>query len=470
MLFSRRLLRTHNIFMFCAFLIFNSFNPVFGATYTSKPALTGFSVGAAPGQPGFVSSAGEACQLWNGFNPSLSDPLGVNQGDGLKSCSANGGAINWYNNTGGNSTCTCNRYVIDYYGKYFDMGLVTRGVTARRYCPLNEPTPPVFVSEGIPFESCLYAGGPEIKNKTLSLVVVSPGSKQIRPSGTGGSSVAELLAKVVEGTTPKAGLAVQFSTDSTANSGGHDHSHIARPKAVLTPLSGITDSNGEVRFKFNATPIAGIHTITATCSDCSNKTAVENLTVKVPDLVEMPPDTKVPPRYTLVGQTANHSSNHWFTLSSRNTLYMVVDVMVKTGWGAVGINDGSLIWGGLFDIKGNWSPSHSEHRTGNEVDISVTNPGLVSASKKKNTYAELCKKENTAFSLQTLWHVDDGYPEHFHMYLDGTGLTSQAGGGSCCARYKTTRAKNDTNGNPVLDAAGKPVQETVALCEETSPR
>jgi hypothetical protein len=56
------------------------------------------------------------------------------------------------------------------------------------------------------------------------------------------------------------------------------------------------------------------------------------------------------------------------------------------------------------------------------------------------------------------------------MYLDGTGLTSQAGGGPCCTHYKTTRPKKDKRGNPVLDKSGSPWQEAVALCEETSPR
>ena len=144
--------------------------------------------------------------------------------------------------------------------------------------------------------------------------------------------------------------------------------------------------------------------------------------------------------------------------------------MFDTGWGAVGVNDGSLMWGGLFDIRGGWTPSHSEHRTGSEVDLSVTNPRSITGLQKKKTYAELCKKENTAFSIQTLWHQDDGYPEHFHMYLDGTGLTREAGGGPCCTRYKTTRVKKDKNGAPVLDKNGVPVQETVALCEETTPR
>jgi hypothetical protein len=56
------------------------------------------------------------------------------------------------------------------------------------------------------------------------------------------------------------------------------------------------------------------------------------------------------------------------------------------------------------------------------------------------------------------------------LYLDGAGLTSQAKGGPCCERYNTTRPKKKKDGSPVLNASGNPVQETVALCEETSPR
>jgi len=33
----------------------------------------------------------------------------------------------------------------------------------------------------------------------------------------------------------------------------------------------------------------------------------------------------------------------------------------------------SLIWGGLYDIKFNWKPSHCGHRIGNAIDIGMTN-------------------------------------------------------------------------------------------------
>jgi hypothetical protein len=312
-----------------------------------------------------------------------------------------------------------------------------------------------------------------LKKLTLSIPVQTP-LNPYPASISGRKSSIELVAKVTAGDRPQPGVAVTFKSEALPLSGGHEHDSATRPPGKVTPEQAVTDVNGEVKLLFQASEVAGTHTVKATCPACANPLASKEIQVKVPALVEMLPDTAKPATYTLVGNTVgfglNHKSNHWFTTPAGAVLQKVVDAMFMTGWGAVGVNDGSLVWGGLFDIKGGWTPSHDGHRVGTEVDLSVINPRKVTDEQKKKTYAELCKKNNTAFSIQTLWHQDDGYPEHFHMYLDGNGLTSQAKGGPCCARYKTTRAKVDKNGEPVLGKNGKPLQETVALCQETSPR
>ena len=86
-----------------------------------------------------------------------------------------------------------------------------------------------------------YCSGVIIKNfsygvgnceKTLNTVIHLTGPTDTRPKGTGGTSEITLTAKVTDGTTPKAGVALSFTVDVTANSGGHEHHSDARPKGL----------------------------------------------------------------------------------------------------------------------------------------------------------------------------------------------------------------------------------------------
>ena len=297
-----------------------------------------------------------------------------------------------------------------------------------------------------------------------------------RPKGTegkDGKSTLVLKATVTENGSPKKDVVVTFKVDVKAGSGEHGvtggavHDHrgrVEKHSGTVTPISEKTNANGEVQIKFQAPILAGTHTITATCDTCSNKTATKDVKVLVPDLVTLPADTRIPKNYILIGGDTplgkNHPDNHYFTEAARETLKDVTKFMFDFGWGVVGVNDGSLHDGGLFDIKGLWIPSHFEHRTGTEVDLSFINPKKIGGKEFERVYGELCKKENAAFDIQTLWHKADGIEPHFHMYLDGTGL-SGASGGRCCA--KVFGPPKIVNGKPVLDKKGNPVLSKV--CE-----
>jgi hypothetical protein len=298
-----------------------------------------------------------------------------------------------------------------------------------------------------------------------------------RPKGTDGkdpkSSTYELIAKVTANGSPKAGVAVTFKVEVKEGSGEHGvtvgavHDHRVRKEkhnGEVKPLSGTTTASGEVRFKFEAPEFAGTHTITATCETCSNKTATKDVKVLVPDLVDLPSDTKKPKTFELVGADSstgkNHPDNHYFTTAARDTLVNgVIPRLYKNGWGVVGVNDASLKDGGLFDLEGKWvtNGGHAEHRKGTEVDIRTrdNSPKMI-----RKGYDALCDKEEVALGIQTLWHKSDGYGEHFHLYLSGIGLRADAIGGCCTS---VIGPKKNKDGTPLLDKQGNPIKG--AICE-----
>ena len=246
-----------------------------------------------------------------------------------------------------------------------------------------------------------------------------------RPKGTEGkdpkSSTHELIAKVMEGSTPKAGVTVSFKSHVIPLSGGHEHEG-NRPEATVAPINGVTDANGQVRFKFTATEFAGEHVVTAACDSCSNKTADEVVTALVPNLVELGADYLSPARYILIGDTPKHPSNHFFTSEAKDALYRMLELFKNADWGVVGVNDASLKWGGRFDIAGAWNGSHHEHLEGKEVDLSFVRPTGITEKVRNKVYNDANEAEGVSIP-QILWHLKDspttGSKAHFHVYLLG---------------------------------------------------
>jgi hypothetical protein len=262
-----------------------------------------------------------------------------------------------------------------------------------------------------------------------------------RPKGAEGkepkSSSLELIAKVMEGSAPKVGVTVGFGLGVEAYTGGHAHGDlgsIPRPKGKLSKLSGETDANGEIKLTFFADEPAGLHAIVADCAPASCAAPAKHVVkVKVPDLIHIPPDTETPPRYTLVGnvgdssngyKTFQHNLTHYLTEQSWSNLKTLISTFIDLDWGQIGINDASLEWGGLFDIEGKWTTSggHAEHRDGKQVDISFVRPLSISSDKRQKVFDEVCASKGAALPV-VLWHQNDGYAPHFHIYLTGQSVT-----------------------------------------------
>ena len=231
----------------------------------------------------------------------------------------------------------------------------------------------------------------------------------------------------MEGSTPKAGVAVTFKVDVVPMTGGHGHHDANRPKGSV-PASGVTDANGEIKLTFRASEVAGSHNITATCDSCSNKTADKKVDVRVPDLAPIAPN---PPKnadgsyqYTFTAVDPGHVGSsggrqrgeYYLTAEAASNLDVLISNFAEEGWGIVGLNDASLNWGGLYDLKNNWSSPHSEHRVGEEIDISFKRAGnVVSTAKQNSFYKKFCEDKKAEVPFSILHHYV--LIPHFHVRL-----------------------------------------------------
>ena len=261
-----------------------------------------------------------------------------------------------------------------------------------------------------------------------SLVIALAGLAETSPAGTGGTSSITLTARVTDGSNPKPGVALSFSGDVTANSGGHEHHDPARPRGSFSTTLGTTDANGEVQVTFIAPEIAGIHTIKATCATCSNSPATKEIQVKVPDLLPISPKSPQNTDGTFVyaltsvdkthqGNARYHVNQYYLTQQSQINLQSMISDFAAEGWGTVALNDASLYWGGRYDYTSNWGAPHAGHREGREIDISFARAGNpIAASKQKVFYDKFCKNKKVSFSFSILHHFVKN--PHFHVYLE----------------------------------------------------
>ncbi len=199
---------------------------------------------------------------------------------------------------------------------------------------------------------------------------------------------------------PLENAAVTIKTEFISQSGGHGHSNgeIELPNELQGYFVGqgdhdnpiinlITDENGIAQVdSFTNHQVSGSYIITAFLqSDPTVKDTV-HMMVRVPNLIDfgLVPTNK----WNLTGTTSlegmNHLSNHWCTQKMLDSL--VAAAVEFYAWSGseegegrnivLGINDMSLEWGGMFDIKGDWNvpdtSSHSFHRVGLSVDIENT--------------------------------------------------------------------------------------------------
>jgi hypothetical protein len=159
---------------------------------------------------------------------------------------------------------------------------------------------------------------------------------------------------------------------------GHDHTNTAEasPGYFVIP-SCTTNPSGTCQITYGVSDVSGLYNITASSGLPSSHVSDHlQLTVSFPGL-ELLTESFIggEKAFRLVGATTDHKVNHYGTSDLRQSVKAIGEDYFVTENATLGINDMSLVWGGLFDIDHNWAFPHRLHQTGRSVDISHSTQG-----------------------------------------------------------------------------------------------
>lgn len=219
------------------------------------------------------------------------------------------------------------------------------------------------------------------------------GGNKVEPNG-------ELPGFVVSATDCKGAsvppLSVTLTNTYQAGTGGHQHgpnddplrlgkfSSTACSSGAAPGTAACTTDKGLIEFSFRAPAPAGIHNITARCTDLDkpcDQAGPVSVDVKVEGLVLV---SNLPYRQT--GDTDLHPLNHYLRTDAGLKLRQLATEYFRVfDQNLLYLNDASLPWGGLFDVRCvidpntgicpqpsqhvPWVTPHREHRCGLAIDV-----------------------------------------------------------------------------------------------------
>lgn len=193
----------------------------------------------------------------------------------------------------------------------------------------------------------------------------------ISPTGAGGTNTATV---VVQTTPAVSGKTVAFELGSEmTEDGGHEAHTGTRPRGSLASSSGTTAGNGSAQTTYTASVFGGSIRVRARMG---NRSKGMDFRVLVPNLQQLGGGDN----YILEGERPRHPSNHWGIATTNQRLVAIANAYKAQFYGEGAIpdddknrfNDMSLIFGGKFEVAGNWNldnVNHEQHRVGRNCDF-----------------------------------------------------------------------------------------------------
>jgi hypothetical protein len=234
--------------------------------------------------------------------------------------------------------------------------------------PARSPNKEEICGDGID-NNCMF--GADEGCCDIEALTVSPSS--VAPEGTGGETSAEVTVSL-KNPAPPGGCRIKLTVEPETGTGGHGHDapNSGRPKGSVADELIINEGEEEAVVTYTSSEVAGKEKITAEMEETGEKESA-CVEVKVDGLTSLGGGSNLI-TYTSTEENHSLSNSNYGTSGTVNIVKSAVSKYAEDfglpSDAYLAVIDMSLPWGGLFDIYGDWSPPHEEHREGTSVDFS----------------------------------------------------------------------------------------------------
>lgn len=200
-----------------------------------------------------------------------------------------------------------------------------------------------------------------------------PASGIIQPDGTGGANSLTVVVRTQPATANQS-VTLRMGAEMTESGGHVDHTG-TRPVGSLAATQGTTNAGGTLEATYTASIFGGSYRVYARMQGMEKG---RDIRVFVPGLQELGDGVN----YNLRQVDVHHPAYHYGTATANTNLPLIAADYINTYYATQAateeeklvFNDQSLIYGGKFEILGDWgNGSHAEHREGKNCDVRSIN-------------------------------------------------------------------------------------------------
>jgi hypothetical protein len=198
-----------------------------------------------------------------------------------------------------------------------------------------------------------------------------------------------------------------------ASDGGHVHG--GGGFGSFTPSTRTTANGGQATYTYNVGPGAQrVYVVFDALYEGDTYQLTSCNSIRIAEQEEDYEWLGTSSNYVLIGSTTTHPDNHYGKPAFNSSLHGLA-AAYNAQWSLrLAYNDGTLVWGGVFDLNSDWAPPHVSHNIGVSQDVRA-NGGADSIPFDTDIRTWFVQKVEDLFGFSPLHESAGTGNEHYHI-------------------------------------------------------